>query len=228
MSRSPRYYQLMASLPPLLPLFESEQTPISRLRLEERLGMLTAEDRAELSAITSLTHWHRLAPDADDAHLVALAQRIVPAIRNRELREVLTWRLELRSVVAALRRRHAGLPAPSAGEAWGFGRWVRAVEANWGHPDFQLAGPLPWVPTVRQLMEQDQPYELERTLLGVSWRHHRLAAEGHYFDFEAVVLYVLRWDLVYRWLMYDGKRARQRFEQMTEAALEKWLDRSPD
>ena len=43
------------------------------------------------------------------------------------------------------------------------------------------------------------------------------------FDFEAVVLYVLRWDLVYRWLMYNGPRARQRFERMADTALEEWL-----
>ncbi len=40
---APKYVALMASLPPIGPLFETSQTPISRLRLEGRLALLDAE-----------------------------------------------------------------------------------------------------------------------------------------------------------------------------------------
>jgi hypothetical protein len=44
-------------------------------------------------------------------------------------------------------------------------------------------------------------------------------ADGHHFDFEAVLLYTQRWDLIARWTSYNGEAAVARFDEMVEAGL---------
>ena len=73
MPRSPRYYMLMASLPPLPPFFTSDQTPISRLRLDRRLSMLEPDDREELAALEDLMRWDRLPLDITDQEIIERA-----------------------------------------------------------------------------------------------------------------------------------------------------------
>ena len=44
--------------------------------------------------------------DASDEDIIALAKAELPKLENEFARDLVVWRLELRSVVAALRRRH--------------------------------------------------------------------------------------------------------------------------
>jgi hypothetical protein len=44
-------------------------------------------------------------------------------------------------------------------------------------------------------------------------------SDGHYLDFEAVVIYVLRWDMIARWTTYDGEEAARRFDELVEQAM---------
>ena len=41
----------------------------------------------------------------------------------------------------------------------------------------------------------------------------------HQFDFEAVVIYVVKWSIVERWGRYNSAGAARRFEELTESAL---------
>ena len=41
---------------------------------------------------------------------------------------------------------------------------------------------------------------------------------GHHFDFEAVALYVLRWDLLRRRATQDPSAARKRFDELMKAS----------
>jgi hypothetical protein len=221
--RSKRYYTLMASLPALAPLFSEKQTPISRRRLEKRLMMLEPDDARELASMEDLMHWHRLPFDLTDREIVERAERVVPSIRSPRLREVAQWRIELRTVVAALRRRAAGEPAPPPTEKWGYGGWVRTIERHWAKSDFGLSSPLPWVEDLRQLVEQGDALGVERAVGSLVWQHLSRAAVGHYFDFEAVALYVLRWDVIHRWTGYDGQEARVRFDEMLDEGLGEYV-----
>lgn len=42
---------------------------------------------------------------------------------------------------------------------------------------------------------------------------------AHDFDFEAVALYVVRWDLLERWTRYDAEAAAARFSTLVADAL---------
>ena len=219
MFKANQYVTLMASLPYLGELFEVQQTPLSRFKLEARLKMLSEEDAERLQQIQSLIRWHHLPISRTDAEIIAAADQFFEQVKNPLLREVVAFRLELHTLVAALRRRKRGEASAPVGEPWGYGRWVKHIERHWSEPAFRLQGNFPWLLEAQQLLYADESVALERLLFNHVW--HRLGQLGaeHYFDFEAVVIYVLRWDLIDRWVRYDGQLAVERFKNLVDAGI---------
>ena len=222
--RPDRYYTLMASLPTLPPLFSERRPPISRYGLEDRLRMLEPDDARELRALGRLMLWSRLPLEITDREVVEMAEAVAKEIRSPVLREVAQWRIELRTVVAAIRRRAAGEPPPSPGEVWGWGRYTRALERNWSKTDFGLSGALPWIPEFNERIEAMDSLGFEKSLLHLVWTHLTRRAEGHYFDFDAVALYAQRWDIIHRWSMYDATDAAKRFDELMHASWGSYAD----
>ena len=210
---------LIASLPRHGALFGARQTPLSRFRLHQRLGLLDPPDRYLLDRITDLLDWMRHGIGRSDTDILANARDLLPRIASPTLKELVTRRLELRSMVAALRSRRRGEGPPGIEVAWGFGRWIRHLRANWSEPGFRLDHVYPEVQELQRLLQSGDMLVFERTLLGIVWRDLERLSEGHHFDFEAVVIYTLRWDLVYRWTGYEGEAAVVRFDELTERAM---------
>ena len=219
MSRIDQYIMLMTSLPQHSSLFLAHHTPLSRIRLDQRLTMLEAEDAEQLRLVLVAEEWHRLQHVKSDAQTIALARRNLGLIESPLLRQLVTDRLELRTVVSALRRRQRGDPAPAAQEQWGFGRWMPIIAANWGEPGFRMETIYPWISEANSLMRQRNALGFERLVLSTFWDHLGRATENHFFDFEAVVIYVLRWDLIARWTSYDQQRAARRFTELMDEGL---------
>lgn len=218
MSDAHRYAMLLNALPYHGPLFGARQTPLSRLRLTQRLALLTPEDAESLHTLNDVLDWAQLDLDRSDAEAVARANRIVPGIADPFIRELLVWRLEFRTLIAALRRRRRGDPAPGD-DRWGFGRWLSGIRRNWHEPAFRLDGVFPWLPEANRLLALDDSIGLERLLLGTSWNHLERISDGHYFDFAAVAIYVMRWDLIARWTTYQGEAGLQRFDELIAHGL---------
>jgi len=214
-----RYYALVASLPALPELERAEQTPINAIKLRTRLADLTAPDRNLLDRVESLLHWERLRMDTPDAALIAAASAAMPTLAARGLDDLVRDRLELRTVIAALRRKQAGQAPPGPGEVWGFGRHRDLIRRSWDRSDLGLSHVFPAVRDIAGLIRDGDPDGLERFLLVHVWRALARAGEGHYFDFRAVVIYVLRWNILDRWLSYDGAAAAERFELLCNDAL---------
>ncbi|MBE9170732.1 DUF2764 family protein [Pleurocapsales cyanobacterium LEGE 06147] len=217
-----KYVTLMASLPPLGKLFAAKQTPISRIKLENRLKMLTEEDAARLKQIENLIHWSHLPMERTDAQIVDAAKQFFQEVSNQTLRAVIESRLDLHTVIAALRRRQRGDQEPPQGEVWGYGRWVSYIERHWREPGFRLEGVFRWVLEANRLLAAKESVALERLLFGTVWEQLNLLSEGHYFDFEAVVIYVLRWDLVDRWTRYNSEAAVKRFNKLVDSGMEEF------
>ncbi len=215
-----QYLTLIASLPPHMPkLFKTRQTPISRLKLDERLQMLEPEHRQELALIENLVHWNRMAIDTSDLEMIKRGRAVEQQLQNAFIKEIVQWRLEERTIVAALRRRRLGINVPPPVTHWGYGRWLRYIEAHWMEPAFALEHIFPWIPEAAQLLQDNNYLALERLLLSLVWDHYGRVVGDHYFDFEAVVVYVLRWDVIDRWSRYNKQRAEQRFNDMLDSAL---------
>jgi hypothetical protein len=212
----------MAALPALEPLTAEERPPCSRVRLEKLLQMLEPEDAEQLRTLEGIMFFDRLSFDLTDREVIEGAEAALSTIRSPLLQEVAEHRLWARTVVAALRRRHAGEPAPEKGETWGFGPWTRTIQKNWSRRDFGLSGVLPELDEFAGLVDREDAVEFEKRLLLLVWRYLSRKAEGHYFDFEAVALYVLRWDLLRRWTSQDPVAARERFDELMEASWGKY------
>ena len=214
-----QYATLMASLPYLQHPSANQPPPLSRIRLDNRLKMLSADHAATLAAIEDVLRWSNQPMDRTDAEIVAAAQQLVANLTSSVLQEAVVSRMEFRTFLAALRRRHRGEEAPPPGQPWGYGRWVSQIMRNWTSPAFQLDAQFPWMLESKRLMEEGNFLGLEHQLVDVVWRDLERIGQGHHFDFEAVVLYVLRWDLVARWTTYNEDSAKKRFAELVDAGL---------
>ncbi|RDH82171.1 MAG: hypothetical protein DIZ78_17305 [endosymbiont of Escarpia spicata] len=217
------YITLITSLPYAGELFAVSQTPISRIQLEARLSFLTPEDATQLQAIEGLLWWSSHSHEASDAEIAVKTKRLLGELENEWLRQLIRQRMEFRTLVAALRRRRRGESAADLNADWGFGRWLGVIHRNWSEPGFSLERAFPWVLEANRLLREEDHLGLERLLLGEQWRTLDQQGEGHYFDFEAVVAYVLKWGIMERWSSYHGEGAVRRFENVLDDAVGEYV-----
>ncbi|MEO1174396.1 MAG: hypothetical protein AAFX94_20435, partial [Myxococcota bacterium] len=129
------------------------------------------------------------------------------------------WRLSLRTALVALRRRRSGEGPPPPDTPWGVGPWRRIIARNWQRPDLGLSALVPWLEDGARLLDDDEPRALERLLIEKVWDRLSDAAFLCHFDFDAIALYVLRWDTIHRATRHNSARAQTRFEAMLDASL---------
>lgn len=215
----PGYVTLMSSLPYHGSLFAARQTPLSRFQLDKRLAWLEPDDAATLERIEDVLRWRRLSLGETDAAFLDRADSVVESIDSELLVDVVRTRLEARTVIAALRRRRAGESAPGRYERWGYGRWLGIMASHWSEADFGLGRTFPWIGEADRLLADSDALGVDRLFMDYAWRELGRLGAGHYFDFEAVAIYVLRWDLIDRWTRYDGAVATERVLKLADEGL---------
>ena len=217
---SNKYYTLMASLPSLSQPFQLRHVPISRLKLYQRLRMLEEDDAGRLQWIMRLMWWEEQSHETQIDEVVSLRmQEIGVKLAHKSLLEFIRWQLRLRMVIGALRLRQQNLQLPPINFLWGYKDLHRFLLENWESPVFGLEYQYPFLAEVLSLLKSRQSLAVERLILDQVWKKIARCSEGHYFDFEAVVFYVLRWHMAARWASYERKRAMRRFDQMVETIL---------
>ena len=207
-----RYYQLVASLPATRDFRRTRLLPLSRRRLEERLALLHPDDLAELMRAERLVSWRRQPVSRTTEQIAAMYDEVMGTTRNRELGNIVDFRMNMRTVMVALRLKRQGKGAPSG--RWGTGPYTRMIESRWADPEFGLVAVFPWIPEARTFLDQGDAMELESLLMGQSWKKLSQVADGHPFGFEGVFAFAYKWDILHRWLSYDAEKARQRFEEL--------------
>lgn len=211
---------LMTSLPPHKhDMFEDKQVPLSRIQLNKRLALLDEQDASDLLIIEELLHWSHIKNNIDQTFVNETVESI-SSIDNKFIQNIIVWRLELRIILATLRMRHQGQKSPPVKHIFGFDYWYFIINKYWHEPDLGLSRQLPWLPKANELLVADKSLELEKHIFRVVWEHYRQQSFGHYFNFEAVIIYVLRWDIVYRWTNNHKEMAEQRFNNLVDAGLE--------
>lgn len=215
----PLYVTLMSSLPYHGELFGARQTPLSRFQLDKRLAWLRPEHSETLRSIEDIMRWRRLELGMTDAEYLEQADRVIDELDIPLLEEVVRTRLEARTLIAALRKRRAGHPAPGPGQRWGYGRWLGVIARHWGEADFGLARVYPWVAEASRKLEEGDVLSVDRLFMNYAWEEMSRLGAGHYFDFEAVVIYVLRWDLIDRFTQYDAAGAGARIVELASECL---------
>jgi len=214
------YAMLMASLPPhALSLWDIKNKRLSPVQLERHLSVLSVKDRQTLREIETVLHWAKMPTIEEEQQLIKNTQQLLMSLQNSFLNEVIVWRLNIRTIIAAIRRRKLNLTITEQQDSFGFGEVSAVIKKNWQVDDFSLAYRFPWIKEANQLFNNNETLALEKLLLNLSWQHYERLSQGHYFDFEAVIIYVLRWNIINRWAQNDEKKAMQQFELLVEQAL---------
>lgn len=205
-----RYYQLVASLPALPDFRHTRLLPMSRRRLEERLFLLNEDDLEELMRAERLVGWHRQPITRTTEQVIAMYDEIIAHSRTPELRNVVDFRMNMRTLTVALRLRRQGKPAPSG--RWGTGPYTRMIEARWNEETFGLSAVFPWISEAQAYLAQGDAMALEKLLMGLSWKMLSDISDAYPFQFEQVFAFAYKWDILHRWVSYDADKARERFE----------------
>ena len=213
-----QHVMLLSSLPALPHFARAKTLPISAERLRSRLGMLAQDDAETLESAWEFVRWRRGASAVADAELVAAYERLDDSPRGRLIRECVRLRLETVTVLAALRRRRDGEAAAPA-TPWGIGQFVATIARRWSHPDFGLAHRMPWLPRARALLEQDEYLALEELLLTIAWEQLDGIDQRYTYTLQNVIVYLLKWEIVERWLSMNPARAAARFDALLEQVL---------
>lgn len=209
---------LLSSLPALPHFTRARALPISAERLHLRLGMLARDDAELLDRAWEFVRWRRGASAATDAQLVERFERLGDSPGERLVRDCVRPRLEVATVLAALRRRHDGEAAAPAAP-WGIADMAVMISRRWSHPDFGLAHRLPWLPRVRALLEQDDFLALEQLVSAIAWEQLEAIDRGSMYALRNVIVYLLKWDILDRWVSMDPAHAATRFNSLLEQVL---------
>jgi hypothetical protein len=213
------YYTLITSLP-WLPRFDrAEHLPISQERLNERLRMLEPDDARVVRRGLAFWEWREHPTERTDAEMVERYHRLIEVSEHPVLKQLIDYAVDQRTIVVALRRRQRDLPAPQAGEPWGVGRWVHAIERHWDDGDFRLGQIYPWIAQAKAYLEQGATFELERYLMEQLWTYIERAIPGNNFGFEFVLAYLFKWRLVQQWLSYNVEAASARFDGLLSEVM---------
>ena len=220
MSRPHQYIALVASLPHLGKLFSRKDVPVSEFRLKQRLSMLEPDHARLLREVVEITAWAGGARYERDIDVIRRAKAVMADLNGYpDLQHLVVARMETRTLIAALRHRRDGQESAGDIGTWGLGRWCGRIRVNWNDPSFGLGHFMPWVSEAHRLLQQGDHIAMERLVLTEVSRQLGHYGTLHEFDFEAVVIYVLRWVIVERWSRYNEADARARLETLVAQAL---------
>jgi hypothetical protein len=208
------YYTLLASLPPLPRFDQADRLPITRERLRQRSSMLAPDDAELLERAAAFLAWQQQTATRTDQEMIVSFKKMEEHIAQPIFQSIFDFPIDQRTIMAALRRRFRGLPAPASGESWGVGRYVNHIERNWDDPHFKLSAVYPWIPQARIHLEAGETLALERLLKNTLWDHVDRSVSSHEFGFSAVLTYIIKWDILHQWLSYDIENAKARFEEL--------------
>lgn len=208
------YFTLIASLPSLPSHFDVARPPITRLQLDDRLKMLTEEDAGTLNQFKDFLAWDRQPLDQTDAQVVDRFRRLQDEVRHPVIWKVVVNRLNVRTLVSALRRRRGGDGPPQA-----VGDLVDPIRRHWKEPYFRLEQRFPWLTSFEEHWQAGDALAAERILYETTWKFRYRMAAQFTFSFEAVLLYLARWSIIDRWTSRDAEVGKSRFDQLIEETL---------
>ena len=126
------YTELLCSLPHLVDPFRYQSQSISLVQLKKRMNMLQFEDYIWLGKMREVFYWGGIPLDTDEAKLVKKARHFYDQVPYRDLKNWLLWRMDIRSIIAAMRLRKNGNQAPGH-QYWGYGRYLSHIQSHWTH-----------------------------------------------------------------------------------------------
>ena len=217
---SNQYYMLIGSLPALPPHFEdAERLPISNLQLNERLKLLAPSDAEVMEEMSNFLVWERQPLEQSNQDVVAHFERFIKTVDNRFTHQIITRVMTIRTVLCGLRSRRLGLEPPI-----GIEPAASQIARYWNHPTFKMEREFPWIADVDAQLNGERPFDYHREALNIRWQFVKRLSDEFFFSFEAVLLYVMRWEVVYRWTRRDAEAGRAKFERLVSEAMGDYAD----
>ncbi len=209
------YITLVASLPYLPPFEQAERSPITRLRLDQRLSTLESGDARQLALAEAVASW-RMSParPKTDKEMVLRCREAMREISQPALREFVEFRIDQQTILAGLRLRNTVFESSFLEKVNGASRRAGFIATHWDDPDFKLAAVYPWIPEARSYLEANDACALDKLMMDIIWHRLTRIAESNRFGFEAVFAFVFKWDILQAWLARDAVKAKTRFQEL--------------
>ena len=217
-----QYYTVVCSLPRMNAQFQIQETPISRLQLEKRLKLLPVEKYTLAFTVESLVWTSWFMPQQPVAELRNIFQNVIDT-QSIFLRDTLIWFFDLRSILAALRMRNQRKELPENPQECWITQWNHRLIKNWNELDFGLKSIYPWLPKVAADIAKKDTVAVEEFLLTYIWKYLSTLATGHYFDFEAIIIYLLRWNVIHYWSQFNKVNTVNYLNELSNLLLSKQL-----
>lgn len=212
------FYMVVSSLPRMGVHFKVQEPPISRLQLEKRLRLLPLDKMTLLLEIEQLVwrSWFQNNRTFEETkkEWMALSTLDSPFIIN-----LIHWYLDLRSIFVAIRMRNQKPTPPGMPQDYWITRWSRKLLQNWNEPDFGLGTVYPWLPKVAADLAKNDTIAVEEFLLFHIWNYLSVIETGHYFDFESLVIYLLRWNIVDYWSKFSKTNTLKNLDELCMAII---------
>ncbi|KAA5539708.1 DUF2764 family protein [Roseiconus nitratireducens] len=213
------YYTLVASLPPLPQPFDSGPLPITRSTLRSRLDLLDDDDRMVVDQISRFFVWDRQPLDRTDEEVWQTHQRLMEQIDNPLVRQVVNHRFDMRTIVAAIRRKR-----DQEGPPIGVPPLAGMIRRNWDAPDFNLSTRYRWIGPFAEAAAAGKVVQAQHILFTDLWNTWTRIAQQYHFTFESILLYLARWEIVERWTSRDADAGRERFNDLIRETLGEYAE----
>lgn len=217
-----KYVDLITSLPHHGDLFSSKETSISKIRLDIFLKLLSKEDMKTLLEFEDIINAHHKYNDISDQLFFDKINDFFSKTTNNFIKEILVKRIEITIIIGLLRKKILKKEIQFAKSELFF-PFMSYLKSHSELPDFGLSGKYKWIIQLNNLIEENNSVAAERILLAYSWEYLSRISYQYEFSFEAIILYVTRWNIVNRWTIYDSEEAKARLNSITNKVLEEYL-----
>lgn len=201
LKQAPHYYTLVTSLPSMrLSPSDHKQLPISARQINKRLDYLREEDRELVDQFVSYVMYASFRPNKA---FLADAEAFYHDLPSQALKEIFAHFMRWRIITTVMRRELRGMkPVLDS-----FVRTPYFVDQSMDsdtitHKDFAsyVRSHSPKVGVLRDLIMATEARKAEKELMNIQWDYLRRQAFDTDFGLDAVVIYVLQWTFLKKWL----------------------------
>lgn len=149
--------------------------------------------------------------------LSALFYEYTQQCSNRFVREWFAYEWKLKNLMVALncRRLHLEIAPQLVGE----NEFCQQLASSTAR-DFGLQSVFPQTETVLRLMDDSDLLQRERKLDAMSWEYLDGLCTSYYFSVEVLLAYLVKLQMIERWMQLDAKAGEEMFRQLIASMKE--------
>ncbi|WP_310620103.1 hypothetical protein [Flexibacterium corallicola] len=192
----------------------------------KRFKMLPEADQGILEDVRSLLTWKWETLEDAHSHGDYLTKLLIfyTSLSDQAMKGLVRQRFELRTVIAALRLRRAGIEVKNLGKNWAPRDFGKPFVRNWHLSYFGMEIRYGWLPKATEYLENHQDAECETLILLHQWKALKTFTHEHGYSLAAAASYILQCDIAECWLTNDRQIAIETFQNHIGRAVTKCSD----